>query len=65
MARDFTQIGAGMCHWLFNKLGNFISQYTVQHVNKEDLLNSTLKETLELADKKNKEELDDEKNELE
>ena len=42
-----------------------ISRYTVQHVNKEDLLNPTLKEILELADNIIKEKLADEKHELE
>ena len=59
------RVGAGMCYWVFNKQGSVISRYTVQHVTKEDLLNPTLKETLEIADKKIKEKLADEKHELE
>ena len=46
------KVGAGMCYWVFNEQGNVISLSTVQHVTKEDILNPTLKETLELSDKK-------------
>ena len=42
-----------------------ISLSTVQHVTKEDLLNPTMKETLELSYKKIKEKLSNEKHELE
>ena len=42
-----------------------ISQFTVQHFTKEDLLNPTLKETLELDEKKIKEKLAEEKHKLE
>ena len=59
------RIGAGMCHWVLKKQGNVISQYMVQHVTKEDILNSKLKETLELAYNNIKEKLVDEKHELE
>ena len=54
-----------MCYWVLNEQGNFISRSTVQHVTKQDLLNTTLKETLELADKKIKDKLADQKLKLE
>ena len=46
------KVRVGMCYWVLNKQGNLISQSTVQDITKEDLLNPTLKETLELDDKK-------------
>ena len=42
-----------------------ISRSKVQHVTKEDILNPTLKETLELADNNIKEKLGDDKHKLE
>ena len=54
-----------VCYWLLNKQGNVISQSTVQDITKEDLTNPTLKETLELDDKKIKKKLTNEKHKLE
>ena len=48
------RIGAGICYWVFNEQFNVISRSTVKHDTKEDLLNPTLKETLKLADEKQK-----------
>ena len=59
------RVSAGMCCWVLNEQGDVISQSTVQHVTKEDLWNSTLKETLKLAFKRIKEKLSDEKHEHE
>ena len=59
------RVDAGMCYWVFNYQGDVILRSTVQHVPKEDIWNPTLKETLELSDKNIKEELADEKHELE
>ena len=57
------RVRVGMCCWVLNEQGDVISQSTVQHVTKEDLWNSTLKETLKLAFKRIKEKLSDEKHE--
>ena len=43
------RVGAGMCYWIFNKQGNVLARYTVQHFTKEDLLNPTLKDINELS----------------
>ena len=59
------RVGASMFYWVLNKQGNVISRSTIQHGTNEDILNSKLKETLELADKMIKEKLADEKHELE
>ena len=59
------RVGAGMCYWVLNEIVNVISRYMVQNVTKEYLLNSALKETLKLADKKIKEKLSYEKHKLE
>ena len=36
----------GMCYWILNEQGGTLSRSMVQHVTKEYLFNSTLKETL-------------------
>ena len=54
-----------MCYRIFNKQGTVNSQYMVQHITKDEILYTTWKETLELADNKSKEKLADEKHELE
>ena len=58
------RFGTGMCYWVLNKKGNVISRSTVQHVTKENPLDTTLEETMELADKKIKEKLADGKHKL-
>ena len=40
-----------MYYWVLNEQGNVIWRSKVQHVTKEDILNPTLKETMELAEK--------------
>ena len=46
------RVGVGMCYWVLNEQGDVISLSTLQHVTKEDIVNSILKETLEVADNK-------------
>ena len=51
-----------MCYWVLNEQGNVISRFTVQHVTNEDILNPTLKETLEIAENKIIKRIDEDKN---
>ena len=59
------RVGTGIWYWVLNEQGDFISQYTAQHITKEEILNKTLRETMEIANKNIKEKLADEKHKLE